>query len=97
MNDAALFTFISSYRGEHDHRRAVDGRRYRYGITDPTRTIGATDGRPVPTDAVAEWRRYRIAQRAEFLAWIEDRIARGLDPGAVDELVTDAWPELATP
>jgi hypothetical protein len=82
------FTFISSYRGEHDYRRRADGRRYRVRNDDPLRMPTATDGGTIDATVWGEWHAYRIAERAAFIAWCE---AKGYDP---QPIAAEGWPEL---
>jgi len=92
MSDATLFRFISSYRGEIDYRHTVSGRRYRVLFDDPLRRPQATDGLPVGADVAGEWHRYRLAARAEDVAWFRRR--PGIDHQAVIEQLAAGYPDL---
>jgi hypothetical protein len=88
----SAFTFISSYRGEHDYRRRADGKRYRMFINDPSRTLFSTESDAyAPADALAEWRAFRLAERVELHAWC---VRKGLEPEDIAACLADGFPEL---
>ena len=88
------FAFISSGLGSADYRRRADGRRYRISLADPERYPATTDGLAPPADLLAEWRAYRLAERAEFDRWTERLVRRGGDPYAAAEVRADNYPDL---
>jgi hypothetical protein len=73
MSARPVFSFLSTYRGEHDYRHLPTGRRIRYNQTTGRTT--STDGMPLDAATVAALTAHRAAELAEQLAWLT---ARGL-------------------